>query len=80
MEALPSGVSASSFSAMMDKLENPMSRTYTVWVDNSICWTMFEKIGSRYVLNVPATCKVTPPGCKKLKTSEYWRMREKATT
>lgn len=78
MKALPMGLSACKFSAMMDESTKAKGRSYSVWEGNGVSWTAFEKIGNRYVLSVPAACKISPPGCKELRMSEYWKLREKA--
>jgi hypothetical protein len=84
VNALPPGVAAATFSAMLNDTLGPAetvtgNNSCISWGDDcSISWTGFEKIGSQYVLSVPAACKVSPPGCRELKMSEYWRLKEEA--
>jgi len=77
MKALPHGVSAQRFSSMLDEKIGQPKKSYTHWEDG-VSWTVFEKHGSQYVLSVPAASKVSPPGCRELKMSEYWKIREAA--
>jgi hypothetical protein len=74
---LPPGISAMSFSGMLDEFDQPGS--YSDWdCDSSIQFTTYERHGDVHVLLVPSTRTVTPPGCTLLKTSEYWQIRESA--
>ena len=78
MRALPQGVAAATFSGMLDEAFNGDSKnSYTVW-DGLVSWTVYEKLGDQYLLSVPTACKVSPPGCRELKMSEYWKLREEA--
>jgi hypothetical protein len=40
----------------------------------------WERIGEAVVLHVPSVSDYVPEGCQQLKTSEYWAMKESATT
>lgn len=80
LKDLPKGIEARKFSAM---LSSALGEAYTAWnVDDrcTVMWTVYEHWGKNgYILSVPAACRVTPPGCRELKMSEYWKIREKHT-
>jgi hypothetical protein len=76
MRALPVGVSAATFSSMLDEVL-PLS-SHTHWGDDTVSWSTFEQYGSKFVLSVPTACGISPPGCRELKMSEYWKIREGA--
>lgn len=82
MKALPQGVSAARFANMLDERLEATSadpkRSYTAWEGMAVCWTGYETIGEQKVLCTPASSKVSPPGCRKLKMSEYWQLKEAA--
>lgn len=69
MKALPSGFDAWSFS-------EDLGSDYISWEDGRVFFSTFQKFGERYILYTPSGCKVKPAGCRKLKMSEYWKIRE----
>jgi hypothetical protein len=77
MDALPRGVAAATFSNRLSEAL-PAKHGYTHWGDGSVSWASFERIGDQYLLSVPTGCKADPPGCRELKTSEYWQLIESA--
>jgi hypothetical protein len=84
MKALPNGVSASKFGSMLDERFEAIAadpqRSYTAWDGCAVSWTGYEILGEHTLLCVPAACKVSPPGCRGLKMSEYWQLKEAAET
>jgi hypothetical protein len=74
VSSLPRGVDAWGFSNM---LTAALKAEYTHHASGYITWTVYEQYGKTYVLSVPLGLKCTPPGCRELKMSEYWQLREK---
>jgi len=70
---LPKALDAWTFS---QRLNRNLKGDYTHWADDHVYFSYPEKIGEAWVLCIPIGCKVEPPGCRQIKTSEYWRMKE----
>ena len=78
MRALPKDAS---FSDLMNSRLCPQKNRcdgYICFGPQTVSFTDFERIGESYVLSTPARCTLIPPGCKELKVSEYYKLREDA--
>lgn len=73
---LPRGVDPMRFSSMVSaKVQKDM----TYCGGGYIAWTIYHEYGEHHVLSVPSDCKISElPGCRELKMSEYWKIREEA--
>jgi hypothetical protein len=70
---LPSGFDPWTFSS-------ELGESYLHFTDGHVYFSTFANCGGKYVLSVPAACRVEPEGCTELKMSEYWKIREEAIT
>ncbi|HWR52942.1 MAG TPA: hypothetical protein VN428_17660 [Bryobacteraceae bacterium] len=75
--SFPVGVNARIFSGMLSR---ELKQEFEYFGGGVIAWTGCEKYGDTYILSVPAELPTKPPGCRELKMSEYWRIREQSDT
>lgn len=74
LESLPQGVDARRFSNMLGRA---LKLDFEYFADHCVMWTVYEHHGDAYVLSVPLGLGIKAiPGCKELKMSEYWKLRE----
>ena len=78
LDELPHGVSGAWISDELNKKIPNKPEGYSHWGAATVSWSSFELVGKLYILSVPSVCKASPPGCRELKMSEYWKIREKA--
>jgi len=72
VNAIPRGFDPWSFSSALGE-------AFLHFGDGKVYFSTVGQFGDKYVLCVPAPCKVQPEGCTELKTSEYWQIREAET-
>lgn len=78
IDGMPDGVGPAWISDALTKLFPEEPGGYTHWAENHVAWSTLERLGDHYVVVVPDACGAHPSGCRKLKMSEYWKLREKA--
>lgn len=71
MKELPHGFDHWTFSS-------DLGESYLHFGGGQVHFSTLGQFGDKYVLGVPAACRVNPEGCTELKMSEYWQIREAA--